>query len=51
MKVLFIGGTGLISTACSTLAVEKGIQLTLLNRGHIHALPCNRRRAAARRYP
>ncbi|MDX9865628.1 MAG: SDR family oxidoreductase, partial [Anaerolineaceae bacterium] len=33
MKVLFIGGTGLISTACSKLAVEKGIQLTLLNRG------------------
>jgi nucleoside-diphosphate-sugar epimerase len=33
MKVLFIGGTGLISTACSALAVEKGIQLTLLNRG------------------
>ncbi len=33
MKVLFIGGTGLISTACSALAVEKGIHLTLLNRG------------------
>ncbi len=33
MKVLFIGGTGIISTACSSLAVEKGIDLTLLNRG------------------
>ncbi len=33
MKVLFIGGTGLISTACASLVVEKGIQLTLLNRG------------------
>jgi nucleoside-diphosphate-sugar epimerase len=33
MKVLFIGGTGLISTACASLAVEKGVQLTLLNRG------------------
>jgi len=33
MDVLFIGGTGVISTACSTLAVERGIQLTLLNRG------------------
>ena len=33
MEVLFIGGTGLISTACTSLAVEKGIQLTLLNRG------------------
>ncbi len=33
MKVLFIGGTGLISTACSRLAVERGIDLYLLNRG------------------
>ncbi len=33
MKVLFIGGTGVISSACSTLAVERGIDLFLLNRG------------------
>jgi nucleoside-diphosphate-sugar epimerase len=33
MKVLFIGGTGIISTAVSHLAVERGIDLTLLNRG------------------
>jgi nucleoside-diphosphate-sugar epimerase len=33
MKVLFIGGTGIISTACASLAVSKGINLTLLNRG------------------
>jgi nucleoside-diphosphate-sugar epimerase len=33
MRVLFIGGTGVISTACSSLAVAKGIDLTLLNRG------------------
>lgn len=33
MKVLFIGGTGLISTAVSELAVQKGIDLTLMNRG------------------
>jgi nucleoside-diphosphate-sugar epimerase len=33
MKALFIGGTGLISTAVSRLAVERGIELTLLNRG------------------
>ena len=32
MKVLFIGGTGIISTAVSKLAVEKGIELYLLNR-------------------
>ena len=33
MKVLFIGGTGVISSACSRLAVESGIDLFLLNRG------------------
>lgn len=33
MKVLFIGGTGNISTAVSTLAIERGIELYLLNRG------------------
>ena len=33
MKVLFIGGTGKISSACSPLAVERGIDLYLLNRG------------------
>lgn len=33
MKVLFIGGTGIISSACSALAVEKGIDLYHLNRG------------------
>jgi nucleoside-diphosphate-sugar epimerase len=33
MKVLFVGGTGFISTAVSGLAVEKGIELYHLNRG------------------
>ena len=33
MKVLFIGGTGIISSACSALAVERGFELYLLNRG------------------
>src|SRR4030095_4475646 len=33
MKVLFIGGTGFISTAVSGLAVAKGIELYHLNRG------------------
>jgi len=33
MKVLFIGGTGFISTAVSHMAVGCGIELTLLNRG------------------
>jgi nucleoside-diphosphate-sugar epimerase len=36
MKVLFIGGTGIISSACSQLAVERGIELFLLNRGQSH---------------
>lgn len=33
MKVLFIGGTGKISSACSALAVQRGIDLCVLNRG------------------
>lgn len=33
MKVLFIGGTGNISTSVSRLCVERGIDLSLLNRG------------------
>ena len=34
MKVLFIGGTGNISTWSSWLAVERGMELFLLNRGN-----------------
>jgi nucleoside-diphosphate-sugar epimerase len=34
LKVLFIGGNGIISSAVSRLAVERGYDLTLLNRGH-----------------
>jgi nucleoside-diphosphate-sugar epimerase len=33
MRVLFLGGTGTISTACSALAVERGHDLTLVTRG------------------
>ena len=33
MKVLFVGGTGTISTACTALAAARGIELYLLNRG------------------
>jgi nucleoside-diphosphate-sugar epimerase len=33
MRILFIGGTGIISTACARLAVERGFDLTLLTRG------------------
>ena len=33
MKALFIGGTGNISSACVELALSRGIEVTLLNRG------------------
>jgi nucleoside-diphosphate-sugar epimerase len=33
LRVLFIGGSGVISSACSRVAVESGIELFVLNRG------------------
>ena len=40
MKALFIGGTGNISSACSKLALERGVELYLLNRGQsLRTLP------------
>ncbi|MBK7219351.1 MAG: SDR family oxidoreductase [Candidatus Promineofilum sp.] len=39
MNVLFIGGSGIISSACAALAVERGIDLTLLNRGRTDFRP------------
>jgi nucleoside-diphosphate-sugar epimerase len=41
MKVLFIGGTGIISSACTPLALQRGMEVTLLNRGQTfrHPLP------------
>jgi nucleoside-diphosphate-sugar epimerase len=39
LKVLFIGGSGTISSACSQLAVERGVDLYLLNRGSTSARP------------
>jgi nucleoside-diphosphate-sugar epimerase len=33
MRVLFIGGSGIISSASSRLAVERGLDLVVLNRG------------------
>jgi len=38
MNVLFIGGTGIISTACAQLAMSRGLQLTVLNRGQRNSL-------------
>jgi nucleoside-diphosphate-sugar epimerase len=37
MRVLFIGGTGIISTACTKLAAQQGIEVTLLTRGRHEA--------------
>lgn len=39
MKILFIGGTGIISTACAELAVQRGLDLTLLNRAQRTQIP------------
>jgi nucleoside-diphosphate-sugar epimerase len=39
MKVLFIGGTGLISSACSELALERGLELYILNRSRSGKCP------------
>ena len=39
MRVLFIGGTGIISSACSRLALAQGVELFLLNRGTRPDLP------------
>jgi nucleoside-diphosphate-sugar epimerase len=39
MKVLFIGGTGVISSAVSRQAIAKGIDLYLLNRGLRNTAP------------
>jgi nucleoside-diphosphate-sugar epimerase len=39
LKVLFIGGTGVISSACARQAVEDGIDLYVLNRGQSTARP------------
>jgi len=46
MKILFIGGTGIISTACAELAVARGFELTVLNRGQREALSGTRQLVA-----
>jgi nucleoside-diphosphate-sugar epimerase len=33
LKILFVGGTGIISSACAELAIASGFELYLLNRG------------------
>ena len=45
MKILFIGGTGIISSACTPEALKRGHEVTLLNRGREgrRALPAGAR--------
>jgi nucleoside-diphosphate-sugar epimerase len=38
MKILFLGGTGIISTACTRLAVARGFEVVLLNRSKRDAI-------------
>jgi nucleoside-diphosphate-sugar epimerase len=39
LSALFIGGNGIISSACSRLAVQQGFDVTLLNRGQSTTRP------------
>ena len=39
MKILFIGGTGIISTACTELAVARGLKVSVLNRARRTEIP------------
>lgn len=55
MKILFIGGTGNLSTDCAELLRQRGHDITLLTRGHssvapgYHALRADRKDPAAMR--
>ena len=42
-EILFIGGTGLISSACVRRAVDLGHHVTVLNRGSVRAVPIDSR--------
>lgn len=48
MKFLFIGGTGLISSACSDLAVARGHELFILNRSVSKKYPAPQRSSVLR---
>lgn len=39
MKILFVGGTGIISTACTRRAIDQGMEVFLLNRGQRADVP------------
>ena len=46
MKILLIGGTGIISTACTELAIARGFDVTLVNRSGRSLIPGARTLAA-----
>jgi nucleoside-diphosphate-sugar epimerase len=39
LRVLFLGGSGIISSACAQLATDRGIDLSVLNRGQTRHRP------------
>jgi nucleoside-diphosphate-sugar epimerase len=39
MRYLFVGGTGVISSACAALVTSRGHELTLVTRGRSHTAP------------
>jgi nucleoside-diphosphate-sugar epimerase len=39
LRVLFIGGSGIISSACCRLAIQRGLELDVLNRGATQLRP------------
>jgi nucleoside-diphosphate-sugar epimerase len=47
MRILFIGGTGIISMACTSLALARGHEVFLLNRGERAAAPTGAKPLAA----
>jgi nucleoside-diphosphate-sugar epimerase len=47
MNLLFIGGTGIISSGCAAVALERGLEVTLLNRGRRAAVPAGCRHLRA----
>ena len=49
LRVLFLGGSGVISSACAWRAVEQGVELTVLNRGQsgVRPVPEDARRLTA----
>ena len=50
MRVLFVGGTGIISSGCTNLAIERGMELFVLSRGQSKKFGVPPVRCPARRH-